>query len=90
MFSTQGKWITLPKKDVVHLPGYCKKMINRYCTFDKDNYYLEKTGFKKMDLSCYLNHSAKPNIVSIENGKYFEALRTIKAGEELFVDYGKL
>ncbi|MBL8961650.1 MAG: SET domain-containing protein-lysine N-methyltransferase, partial [Gemmatimonadetes bacterium] len=31
-----------------------------------------------------------PNVASIDEGAWFEALRPIAAGEELFVDYGTI
>ncbi len=47
-------------------------------------------GFKKMDVSLFLNHSDRPNIISIHDRDYFEAIRDIKPGEELLVDYGEI
>jgi SET domain-containing protein len=43
-----------------------------------------------MDLSVYLNHSATPNLISVDEGEFFEASRDIAVGEELFVDYGTI
>jgi SET domain-containing protein len=43
-----------------------------------------------MDLALYLNHSDTPNIRSIDDGDYFEALQDIPAGTELLVDYGTI
>ncbi|MBK6772367.1 MAG: SET domain-containing protein-lysine N-methyltransferase [Ignavibacteria bacterium] len=40
-----------------------------------------------MDIALFLNHSDTPNIISINDGDYFEAIRDIKAGEELVIDY---
>jgi SET domain-containing protein len=37
-----------------------------------------------------LNHSDNPNLVSINEGEYFEATRDIKVDEELFLDYGTI
>ena len=47
-------------------------------------------GFKKMDLVNFLNHSDEFNIVSINDGEFFEAIREIKKGEELVIDYGEI
>ena len=41
-----------------------------------------------MDVSLFLNHADTPNIISVNDGDYFEAIRDIKAGEELLIDYG--
>lgn len=83
-----GEWIKVPKAEVEKLPSYTREMVETYCTFDLDSYYIERTGFKKMDLCCYVNHSDTPNIAPVNNGEYFEALVDIKKGEELTIDYG--
>ncbi|MFM7983789.1 MAG: SET domain-containing protein-lysine N-methyltransferase, partial [Candidatus Fonsibacter sp.] len=38
----------------------------------------------------FLNHSETPNIISINDGEDFEAIQNIKAGEELFLNYGEI
>jgi SET domain-containing protein len=43
-----------------------------------------------VDLVIYLNHSDTPNVISVNDGEYFEAIRDIAAGEELLVDYGTI
>ena len=43
-----------------------------------------------MDLVNYLNHSAVPNIRSVNHGEYFEALTDISAGSELLIDYEEI
>jgi len=88
MFSRNvGEWIKLPVTEVEALPAHSRNLIETYCLFDTDHYYVPDYGFKVMDLVNYLNHSSSPNIISINDGEEFEALRDIKAGEELFVDY---
>ena len=88
MFSRNvGEWIKLPVIDVEALPAHSRNLVETYCLFDADHYYVPDYGFKVMDLVNYLNHSSSPNIVSINDGEEFESLRDIKAGEELFVDY---
>lgn len=88
MFSKdRGEWIKIPVAEVELLPDYSKQLIYNYCTFDDEYYYIEKYGFKKLDLVNFLNHSATPNISIINNGEFFEALTDIKAGEEVFINY---
>ena len=82
-----GEWIKLPVKDVEALPDHSRNLVETYCLFDDDHYFVPDYGFKVMDLVNYLNHSSEPNIKSVNDGEEFEALRDIKAGEELFVDY---
>ena len=69
------------------LPAHSRSLIETYCLFDDDDYYVPDYGFKVMDLVNYLNHSSSPNIVSVNDGEYFEALTDIPAGTELFINY---
>jgi len=86
----QGDWIKLPIADVESLPAHSRELVETYCLFDEENYYVPEYGFKLMDLVNYLNHSSNPNIVSINDGEAFEALRDIDTGEELMLNYGHI
>lgn len=91
MFSDDpGEWHQLSKKEVNSLTTCSKELIETYCLFDEDVYYVPANGFKSMDISLFLNHSDQPNIISVEDGTYFEALRDIEPGEELLIDYGTI
>jgi SET domain-containing protein len=83
-----GEWIRVPIKEVEKLPDHSRDLIETYCLFDDNDSFVPDYGFKVMDLVNYLNHSSSPNVVSRNDGEYFEALRDIEKGEELFVDYG--
>ncbi len=85
-----GEWIKLSFKEVEQLPEHSRNLIETYCLYDDENYFVPDYGFKLMDLVLYLNHSAEPNVASVNEGEYFEALRDIKIGEELLVDYGSI
>ena len=82
-----GNWIKVPIAEIETLPEHSKSLVETYCLYDEENYYLPDYGFKVMDLVNYLNHSNEPNIESVNDGENFIALRDIKAGEELFVSY---
>jgi SET domain-containing protein len=82
-----GEWIKLPIKDVEALPTGSRALVETYCLFDDENYFVPDYGFKLMDLVNYLNHSHTPNVQSLNEGEEFEALRDIKAGEELLINY---
>lgn len=86
----EGDWIKLTFAEVNELPDPSKKLIENFCLFDETDYFVPLGGFKKMDLSLYLNHSDQPNLISIDEGRYFETTRVIKSGEELFIDYGTI
>jgi SET domain-containing protein len=91
MFSKgMGEWLKLTYVEVKNLPQQSVDLIENFCLYDEEGYFVPEYGFKLMDLVVYLNHSDAPNIMSIDEGAYFETLRDIKAGEELLVDYGTL
>lgn len=91
MFSKEmGEWTTVTRRDVDELPAQAKEIVENYCLYDEANYFIPAKGFKTMDLSLFLNHSENPNIISVNDGEYFETIREIKKGEELFVDYGEI
>jgi SET domain-containing protein len=84
------EYIPLSKMEVENLPSHSKNLIETYCLFDADNYFVPVDGFKKMDLVNFINHSDAPNIISINDGDYFEAIKDIQPGEELLIDYGEI
>ena len=86
----KDEWIKVSKEEIAKLPNHSQALIENYCLYDENSYYVPEYGFKKMDLVNFLNHSNTPNIVSINDGEYFEALRDIPTGEELFIDYGQI
>jgi SET domain-containing protein len=85
-----GEWIKLPIAEVEKLPAHSRSLIETYCLYDETDYYVPDYGFKLMDMVNYLNHSSDPNIISVNDGEYFEALKDIPAGAELFVNYGEI
>ncbi len=86
--SPEDKWISVSKAEVEQLPPHARLLVENYCLFDQENYFVPDYGFKKVDVSLFLNHGDEPNIISISNGEYFETIRDIKSGEELLIDYG--
>ena len=82
-----GEWVKLPIHDVDRLPEHSRNLVETYCLYDEENYFVPDYGFKIMDIVNYLNHSASPNIRSVNHGEYFEALDDITAGSELLVNY---
>ncbi|MCC6931214.1 MAG: SET domain-containing protein [Gemmatimonadaceae bacterium] len=83
-------YVVIPRATIDELPVHARRLVETYCLFDADSYYLPGGGFKKLDLVHFLNHSDAPNVASVDEGKWFEALRDIAEGEELLVDYGEL
>lgn len=85
-----GDYIQLSFTEVELLPEHSRNFIETYYLYNDTHYFIPAHGCKIMDMANYLNHSSKPNIISVEEGRWFEALRDIKKGEELFVDYGEI
>ncbi len=81
------EWITIAKKEIESLPAHTQFLVGNYCLYDEGNYFIPAHGFKKMDVALFINHSDTPNIISINDGDYFETIRDIKTGEELLIDY---
>lgn len=86
----QEQWIPITKTEVEKLPAHAKALIENYCLYDDENYFVPDYGYKKMDLVNFLNHSDTPNVISINDGEFFEAIKDIKQGEELVIDYGEI
>ncbi|MGZ5220616.1 MAG: SET domain-containing protein [Chitinophagaceae bacterium] len=85
-----GNWIKLPIATVEKLPDHSRSLIETYCLYDDEHYFVPDYGFKVMDLVNYLNHSSSPNVISVNDGEYFEALVDIPRGTELMVNYGDI
>jgi SET domain-containing protein len=85
-----GKWVKLSFTEVEKLPEHSKSLVETYCLYDEDHYYVPEQGFKVMDLVFYLNHSSSPNLISVNDGEYFETTREITTGEELLVNYKEI
>lgn len=85
-----GEWIEVSKEEVEALPKHSRDLVENHCLFDEKNYFVPDYGLKLVDLVIYLNHSDVPNVMSINDGERFEAIRDITVGEELFLDYGTI
>jgi SET domain-containing protein len=85
-----GGWIELSFAEVEHLPDHSRNFVETYYLYDQKKYFIPDHGCKVMDMANYLNHSHSPNIVSVNEGEYFETLRDILKGEELFINYGEI
>ncbi len=84
------EWVPVSKKEVAALPQHAVDLIENYCLYDEEHYFVPEYGFKVLDLVVFLNHSETPNIISINEGEDFETLREIATGEELLINYGDI
>lgn len=60
-----------------------------YCVHKGNGIIACPHDFGKMEIGWYMNHSANPNVRQ-EKHKWFFAIRDIKKGEELLLDYNTL
>lgn len=84
------EWIKIPIQEAEQLPDHSRNLVETYCVYDDEHYFVPNYGFKIVDMVNYLNHSSSPNVVSINHGEYFEATKDIIAGEELLVNYSEI
>jgi SET domain-containing protein len=59
----------------------------KYCMFIDDEECWRPERFDKMEIGWFLNHSDHPNIAKGANDLF--AVRDIKAGEEILIDYNQ-
>jgi SET domain-containing protein len=85
-----SEWIEVTREEVESLPKHSRDLVENHCLFNESHYYIPEYGFKIFDLAVYLNHSDQPNLISINDGEFFEAIRDIDVGEELLIDYGTI
>jgi hypothetical protein len=71
----------LPRK----LPRALRQLYEDFCVL-RSGRYLCPSNFNRLTPSWYLNHSDDPNVRCDKSLQFF-ALRSIRAGEELTVDY---
>lgn len=69
------------------IPDAVKKYAEDMCAVEGGFMFVPKDGVNKIDPGFFVNHSATPNLATSDGGKSFIALREIKAGEELTIDY---
>ena len=82
-----GDWLKIPISEIEQLPAHSRELVETYCLYDEAHYFVPASGFKVMDLVNFLNHSSTPNLCSVNDGEYFEALEDIPAGTELLINY---
>jgi SET domain-containing protein len=80
------KEIDIPKADIKHLPKGVREQIDTFCYYDRKKVSIPRLGLNTFDMAIYLNHSKKPNLRFKKAGVLI-ALRDVKKGEEMFIDY---
>ena len=81
-----GDYHPFSEDELTELPRGIQKMVRDYCVCIDDLWCVPESGFNSLDVSLFINHSSTPH-VGTTDGETFVTLKTIKAGEELLVDY---
>ncbi len=83
--SDDAEMVWVKKSSIRQLPKPIRKLYQDFCV-PKNNRYGCPNNFNNLTLSWYLNHSINPNVAADEDYRFY-AIRNIKKGEELTVDY---
>ena len=83
---TKHREIKFTHDELKALPPGVRRQIDMFCYYDDSGVMISTMGMNTMDFSIYLNHSKQPNVRMNKDGS-FHALRRIKIGEELTMDY---
>lgn len=81
--------VWIHERDFKKLDQITQKKIKHFCIKDEDDEYCVPADLNNMGISWYFNHNCNPNVDYDKHGS-FVAARSIKKGEELFLDYGRM
>lgn len=82
----KSEWFPVRKSDVEKENSEIKKLYHDFCVLKGDLYYCPD-NFNNLTVAWYLNDSKENPNVRCDEDYDFYALRDIKKGEELTVDY---
>lgn len=77
--------VWVERKKVSRLPSELKKLYKDFAVVRRNKYGCP-TNFNLLTPAWFLNHSKQPNVACDENYNFY-AIKDIKKGEELTVDY---
>jgi len=78
-------FVRVPARTVRALRGEMRRLYDDFCVLEEEEFWCPVT-FNALTISWYLNHSARPNVDSVD-GLRFVSRRRIRQGEELTADY---
>ena len=83
------RWLKVNLQEIEHLGPAVLKMVDDFCIIrENQDVYVYEEGLNGLHIRWFLNHSKTPNVETTDTALTFRTLREIKAGEELFYDYG--
>lgn len=88
-FTASENYIGISDEELADLEPAVKQYVKDFFPYQaqEGGYQFPDYPPQQIDQSYYLNHSKEPNMGEVAGGEDFVALRDIKAGEELTVDY---
>jgi SET domain len=85
-FGDDDPTLWIKRKQVARLPPELKELYQDFCIFQGDQIGCP-SHFNRLTVAWYLNESPHPNVRCDKVDYAFYALRNIKTGEELTLDY---
>lgn len=74
-------------EELKQLDPHVAKLVRDYYTVEGEEIFVSADGINVFDFSYFINHSDVPNVIVVDDGKTYLALRDIQVGEELCVNY---
>lgn len=85
-----GRGWTIYRDQLRRLNPGVRLLLRDYFAVEEDgSYTIPEVGLPLFDAGNLINHSSTSNVTTPDGGTTLYALRNIKAGEELVMDYGK-
>lgn len=82
-----AEMVPIKNPNLKKFPIEIRKLYKDFSVIDKNNTYWCPKNFNVLTVGWYLNASKNPNVACDKKTFNFFALRNIKVGEELTVDY---
>lgn len=73
-------------EEIEPAPKEVKKYLRKMCNSDERGFYISRTP-NNINISYYINHSKKPNVIHDLEKDVYLAIKKIKKGEELLCCY---
>jgi SET domain-containing protein len=83
-----ANYVGITERELCGMDKGVQKIVRDFQVAEKGKWYLPSCGIQKLDVSFYLNHSEKANVVSDYEGN-FTTTRKIKKGEEVTSNYNQ-
>ena len=83
-----GNYVGITERQLCSMDKGVQKIIRDFQVAEKGKWYIPSCGIQKLDISFYVNHSEKANVVSDYEGN-FTTTRKIEKGEELVSNYNQ-